>query len=86
MSFASSFLSSMRKFSLSPNSSWNLLLLTQVIGPSMLSPPNSNTCYRPSLSNIEPPRDEIESPIGVDNIQLDEEDQNSGGKKVVAHS
>jgi len=42
---------------------------------------NPNTCYRPSLSNIEPPSNEVESPIGVDNIQLDEGDQNSSGKK-----
>ena len=46
----------------------------------------SNTCYRPSLSNIVPLTNEIESPIGVDNIQLDEGDQNSGAKKVVPHS
>ena len=44
---------------------------------------NPNTCYRPSLSNIEPPSNEVETPIGVDNIQLDEGDQNSGGKKIV---
>ena len=49
-------------------------------------PHNPNTCYRPSLSNIESPSNEIESPIGVDSIQLDERDQNSDGKKVVQHS
>ena len=43
-------------------------------------------CYKPSLSNIASPSNEIESPIGVDNIQLDEGDQNSGGKKVMPYS
>ena len=42
---------------------------------------NSNTCYRFSLSNIVLPSNKIESPVGVDSIQLDEGDQNSGGKK-----
>ncbi|KAG4949921.1 hypothetical protein JHK82_043126 [Glycine max] len=46
----------------------------------------SVTCIKrsslPSLSNIESPSNEIESPIGVDSIQLDERDQNSDGKKV----
>ncbi|KRH62535.1 hypothetical protein GLYMA_04G114000v4 [Glycine max] len=41
------------------------------------TPTNSNTCYRPSLSNIVLPSNEIESPIGVDGIQLDEGDENS---------
>ena len=50
------------------------------------TPTNSNTCYRPSLSNIVLPSNEIESPIGVDGIQLDEGDENSSGKKVVPHS
>ena len=36
MSFASSSLSSMRKFSLSPNSFWNLILFALVIDQSML--------------------------------------------------
>jgi len=45
------------------------------------TPTNSNTCYRPSLSNIVSLSNEIESPIGVDNIQLDEGDQNLDGKK-----
>ncbi|KAG5020838.1 hypothetical protein JHK87_016693 [Glycine soja] len=45
------------------------------------TPTNSNTCYRPSLSNIALSSNEIESPIGVDSIQLDEGDQNSCGKK-----
>ena len=45
------------------------------------TPTNSNMCYRPSLSNIALPSNEIESPISVDNIQLDEGDQKSGGKK-----
>ena len=48
MSFTSSSLSSMREFSLSPSSSWNLLLLAQVIGPSMLSLLKSNS---PSLDS-----------------------------------
>ncbi|KAG4914635.1 Glutathione S-transferase T2 [Glycine max] len=39
-------------------------------------------CYRPSLSNIEPPSNAFESPIGVDSIQLDKSDQNSSGKKI----
>jgi len=45
------------------------------------TPTNTNTCYRPSLSNIALSSNEIESPIGVDSIQLDEGDQNSCGKK-----
>ena len=47
---------------------------------------NPNTCYRPSLSNIEPPSNEVESPTGLDSIQLDEGEQNSSGKKLVQHS
>ena len=52
-------------------------------------PPHTHThtiCYRPSLSNIEPPSNEVESPIGLDNIQLDEGQQNSTRKKLVQHS
>ncbi|KAH1202583.1 Glutathione S-transferase T2 [Glycine max] len=45
------------------------------------TPTNSNTCYRLSLSNIVLPSNEIESPVGVDGIQLDEGDENSSGKK-----
>ena len=45
------------------------------------TPTNSNTCYKHFLSNITLPNNEIESPIRVDNIQLNEGDQNSGGKK-----
>ncbi|KAH1242152.1 hypothetical protein GmHk_07G019542 [Glycine max] len=62
-------------------SSQNLQIYNQ---PS--TPTNSNTCYRPFLSNSVPPRNEIESLISVDSIQLDEGDQNSSGKKVVPHS
>ena len=57
MSIASSFLSSMREFSLLSNSSWNLLLLAQVIGPSMLSPP------KPKSSSLD-------SPLSRSNIKL----------------
>ena len=45
------------------------------------TPTNSNTCYKHFLSNITLPNNEIESPIRVDNIQLNEGDQNSGEKK-----
>ncbi|KAH1239221.1 Glutathione S-transferase T2 [Glycine max] len=32
------------------------------------TPTNSNTCYRPSLSNIVLPSNKIESPVGVDEV------------------
>ncbi|KAH1229498.1 hypothetical protein GmHk_10G029224 [Glycine max] len=44
-------------------------------------PTTPNTCYRPSLSNIESPSNKVESPIGLDNIQLVEGEQNSSGNK-----
>ena len=65
-------------------------LLPKIINPSSSSakpPPTAETtCYRPSLSNIEPPSNEVESPTGLDSIQLDEGEQNSSGKKLVQHS
>ena len=45
------------------------------------TPTNSNMCYKLSLSNIVSHSNGIESPIGIENIQLDEGDQNSGGKE-----
>ncbi|KAG5023707.1 hypothetical protein JHK82_019608 [Glycine max] len=42
-----------------------------------LPPTNPNMCCRPSLFNVEPPNNEVESPTGLENIQLDEGEENS---------
>jgi len=46
-----------------------------------LPPTNPNMCCRPSLFNVEPPNNEVESPTGLENIQLDEGEENSSKEK-----
>lgn len=38
-------------------------------------------CYRPSLPNVEPTNNEVESSIGLENIQIDEGKENPTQEK-----
>lgn len=46
-------------------------------------PTNQNMCYRPSLFNVESLNNEVQSPIGLENIQLIEGEENQVKNRTV---